>query len=223
MRTLLSWSSGKDSAWALHQLQTSYNTEVVALVTTISEDVGRVAMHATRRKLLQRQAKAAGLPLIEVLIPRPCSNQQYQHCFGNALKSAAQRFQVNHIAFGDLFLTDIRQYREQQMTALDFKPIFPLWGLDTTQLANDMINAGQKAQLTCIDPKQMPQALAGRAFDHQLLEELPSHVDPCGENGEFHSFCWSSPAFKTDIAIITGDTVERDGFIFTDLLEATNP
>ncbi len=219
MRTLLSWSSGKDSAWTLHRLQNTDEHEVVALITTFSEDVNRVAMHATRHRLVRRQAELAGLPLVEVKIPRPCSNAEYEQRFGSALRQAAQRFNTEQIAFGDLFLADIRSYRERQMATLGFNPIFPLWAEDTSKLAIDMLNGGLRAQLTCIDPRVMPRELAGRAFDRELLNDLPDDVDPCGENGEFHSFCWSSPSFHEDIPITIGQTVERDGFIFTDLLE----
>ncbi len=219
MRTLLSWSSGKDSAWALHCLQATGAAEVVALVTSISEDVGRVAMHATRRKLLQQQAQAIGLPLLEVLLPRPCSNAEYELRFSAALSTLRRKFNVDQIAFGDLFLRDIRAYRERQMAGLNFTPLFPLWGKDTANLARTMLAGGLQARLSCIDPRVMPVELAGRAFDQQLLDDLPEQVDPCGENGEFHSFCWSSPSFSNDINITIGETIERDGFVFTDLLE----
>ncbi|VTR98392.1 Uncharacterized protein OS=Isosphaera pallida (strain ATCC 43644 / DSM 9630 / IS1B) GN=Isop_2404 PE=4 SV=1: ATP_bind_4 [Gemmata massiliana] len=218
-RVLLSWSSGKDSAWALHDLRRRGDVEVVGLVTTLNEAFGRVAMHGVRAELVQAQADAAGLPLWPVPLPWPCSNDEYETRM-RALVEKARAEGVTAFAFGDLFLADIRAYREQQLAGTGITPLFPIWGTapDTPALARTMIGAGFRATLTCVDPKRLSPAFAGREFDSALLADLPADVDPCGENGEFHTFCHSGPIFDRAIPVRVGDVVERDGFCFADLL-----
>lgn len=216
-RALLSWSSGKDSAWALHVLKQRGDLEVVGLLTTLNQVHDRVAMHAVRHELLELQAAAAGLPLLVVPIPSPCSNDEYEAAMRAALERAAE-MGVTRMAFGDLFLEDIRAYREQKLAGTGIEPVFPLWGLPTPELARDMLSGGLRARLTCVDPKQLPARFAGREFELQLLRELPVAVDPCGERGEFHTFAYDGPMFSQRIAIEAGEVVERDGFIFADLL-----
>lgn len=220
-RTAISWSSGKDSAWTLHRLQQDPCTELVALVTTVNAEFERVAMHAVRRELLQAQADAAGLPLLEVEIPYPCSNADYEARM-RALVERLHDMQVTHMAFGDLFLTDVRAYREKQLKGTGIEPVFPLWERPTRELAREMISGGLRAVLTCVDPRRLPVQFGGRSYDEALLRELPGDVDPCGENGEFHSFAWAGPMFRHAIAVQVGETIERDGFIFTDLTPATD-
>ncbi|HEX8255122.1 MAG TPA: ATP-binding protein [Thermoanaerobaculia bacterium] len=215
-KTLLSWSSGKDSAWSLHRLRADDRYEVVGLLTTINSAYDRVAMHAVRTDLLQRQADAAGLPLLRVAIPRPCSNEEYEAAM-SAVTRTAEADGIEYIAFGDLFLEDIRAYREEKLAATKLRPLFPLWGSDTRELAKEMIDGGLRARLTCVDPRVLPREFAGRDFDARLLDELPAHVDPCGERGEFHSFAYDGPMFSNAIPIVTGEIVERDGFVFADL------
>ncbi len=220
-KVLLSWSSGKDSAWALHVLRQQSELEVVGLISTINEQFDRVAMHAVRTTLLQQQAESVGLPLRLVRLPFPCSNEVYEERM-SALVSAAQVEGIEGIAFGDLFLADVRQYRETMMAGTGIAPLFPLWGLPTAELAQEMIAGGLRAQITCIDPRLLPAALAGREYNRDFLAELPPGVDPCGENGEFHSFAFNGPMFSCPVAFNVGETVERDGFIFTDLLPAND-
>jgi len=215
---ILSWSSGKDSAWSLHELRALAGAEVRALITSFNEQADRVAMHAVRRELVQAQADAAGLPLVEVGLPWPCSNEDYEQVFGQALQSAATKFNVTKIAFGDLYLADIRSYRERQMSDLGLDPLFPLWQRPTAQLARDMIAGGLRATLTCVDPTRLDPAFVGRDFDAALLDELPNDVDPCGENGEFHTFTWSGPMFDQSVDIRLGEKVTRDGFCFADVV-----
>ena len=216
-RLLLSWSSGKDSAWALHVLRQKNEYDIVGLVTTINENFSRVAMHGVREELLKAQAEAAGLPLWRVPLPHLCANDEYERRMRDLI-ARARNAGVTHMAFGDLFLEDIRAYREQQLAGTGIAPVFPLWGLDTRQLAHAMIGAGLRAKLSCVDPKQLARDFAGRTFDETLLADLPAGVDPCGERGEFHSFCHAGPMFDRPIAITTGEVVERDGFVFADLL-----
>lgn len=217
LKTILSWSSGKDSAWTLYRLRTDPRYEVIALLTTINSAADRVAMHAVRTELLRAQARSAGLPLWELPIPSPCSNEQYEavmrQTIGRAEAEGAECF-----AFGDLFLEDIRAYREQQLAATKLRPVFPLWGSDTGELAREMIRGGLGARITCIDPKTMPRAFAGCEFDSDFLSALPANVDPCGERGEFHTFAYRGPMFTTPVTIVSGVVVERDGFVFSDLL-----
>jgi uncharacterized protein (TIGR00290 family) len=219
-RVALSWSSGKDSAWCLHLLRQDASIEVVALITTLNEQFDRVAMHAVRRELLETQAESAGLPLWTVPLPWPCSNEQYE----SRMRSLCQRAvaeNVHSIAFGDLFLAAIRAYRERQLQGTGLEPLFPVWQLPTGPLAQDMIAAGFRAKITCVDPKVLPAEFAGREFDSGLLADLPPGVDPCGENGEFHSFVYGGPMFRKPIAVRTGEALARDGFIFSDVLLAT--
>ena len=213
----LAWSTGKDSAWALHTLRQQGDIEIVALLTTVNRTHQRVAMHAVRESLLDVQAEAAGLPVVKVSIPSPCRNSEYE----DAMRAAMDRARaegVTQVAFGDLFLDDIRRYREEQLAKCGMTPIFPLWGLNTSQLARDMIAGGLSAYVTCVDPKQLDPSFAGRKFDPQLLADLPAHVDPCGENGEFHTFASAGPMFCHPIKVERGNIVERDGFVFADLL-----
>lgn len=214
---LLSWSSGKDSAWALYQLQQSTDYVVVGLVTTINQEFERVAMHAVRLQLLHMQAEAAGLPLHTIRLPWPCSNEAYEvrmSAFIGKVKSMG----IEHMAFGDLFLEDVRAYREKQLADTGITPVFPIWGIPTDTLAQKMVAAGLKAVLTCVDPTQLAPGFAGRVYDARLLAELPATVDACGERGEFHSFAFAGPMFNHSIDIQVGETVERDGFVFADLL-----
>lgn len=221
-RLLLSWSSGKDSAWSLHVLRQTGEFEIAGLVTTLNEAFDRVAMHAVRRELLEAQAAAAGLPLWPVSLPWPCSNEEYEKRMG-ALVAKARDAGITHMAFGDLYLEDIRRYREAKLAGTGVTPVFPLWGLPTRPLAADMIAGGLKAVLTCVDPRRLDRRFAGRTFDAGLLGELPSTVDPCGENGEFHTFCFAGPMFRAPIAVRGGDVVERDGFVFADLVPSATP
>jgi uncharacterized protein (TIGR00290 family) len=215
---LLAWSSGKDSAFALHVLR-ERGLEVVGLLTTVSEAHERVAMHAVRLELLRLQAEAVGLPLVEARIPSPCPNEVYEAAMAAALAAARERG-VSAVAFGDLYLEDVRRYREERMAGTGLTPLFPLWGRPTRELAEQMIESGQQAVLTCVDPRAVPRELVGRAFDRALLRDLPAGADPCGENGEFHSFAWDGPAFRCPVPVRVGERVEREGFVFADLLPA---
>jgi uncharacterized protein (TIGR00290 family) len=217
LKTLLSWSSGKDSAWTLHTLRNDPRYEVIGLVTTVNRAADRVAMHAVRSELLRRQAKAVGVPLRVVEIPSPCSNDEYEAAMGKCVADAVTEG-VDCFAFGDLFLEDIRAYREQKLAASGVTPVFPIWGIDTTKLANDMIAGGLRARITCVDPRAIPRDFAGRDFDASLLASLPAGADPCGERGEFHTFAYDGPMFQTPVAIASGEIVERDGFVFADIL-----
>lgn len=217
-RVLLSWSSGKDSAWALYMLRQNPEVEVVGLLTTVNSAFDRVAMHAVRRELLEAQAQAVGLPLLVVPIPWPCSNEAYEAAMEAALQEAQARWNMTHVAFGDLFLEDIRHYREEKLAQhTDLTPLFPLWDIPTDRLAQEMTAAGLRARLTCVDPRHLPPSFAGREFDATLLTDLPAGVDPCGEAGEFHTFAYAGPMFASPVAIQAGEVVERDGFYFADL------
>lgn len=218
-RVLLSWSSGKDSAWTLHVLRQQRDVEIVGLLTTFNEAAGRVAMHAVRRALVEAQASAAGLPLWPVLLPWPCSNAEYEQRMSAVIDRARQEG-ITHVAFGDLFLQDVRDYRIRQLSGTGVEPLFPLWGspADTPGLARRMLDGGLRAVLTCVDPKQLPESFAGRPYDAALLADLPPDVDPCGERGEFHTFCFRGPMFASEIAVQVGETLSRDGFCFTDLV-----
>jgi uncharacterized protein (TIGR00290 family) len=215
-RAWMSWSSGKDSAFALERAVRQPNLEVTALLTTLSEAYSRVAMHGVREQLLERQAAAIGLPLVKVMLPTPCTNETYEAKMATAL-AGATRDGVDTVVFGDLFLADLRRYREEKLASVGMRAEFPLWGADTRELAASMVRAGLGAVLTCVDPKKLPRSFAGRAFDDALLAALPDGVDPCGENGEFHTFTWSCGAFREPVAIEVGETVERDGFGFADV------
>jgi len=216
-RILLSWSSGKDSAWSLHVLRERAEYEVVGLLTTFNEEAGRVAMHAVRRELVERQAAAAGLPLWAVPLPWPCSNEQYESLMARACAKAVSEG-IEGIAFGDLFLEDVRAYRERQMQDSGLKPIFPVWGKPTRALAEEMIASGTRAKLTCIDTGKLDRSFAGREFDDALLSDLPAGVDPCGEQGEFHSFVYAGPMLNGVLPVSVGETVVRDQFVFADLI-----
>lgn len=216
-RALVSWSSGKDSAWALHEVKLAGELEVVGLLTTVNETHERVAMHAVRRSLLVAQAASAGIPLWEVSIPWPCSNEQYEAAMGTAMQRA-QSEEIEAVIFGDLYLEDIRAYREEKLAPSGIDPIFPLWKRPTAQLAREMIDGGLIAHITTVDPKQAPPSLLGKRFDHAFLDALPPTVDPCGENGEFHSFVSAGPMLSRALPIRVGEFVERDGFHFADLL-----
>src|SRR5258707_3895170 len=218
-KVLLSWSSGKDSAWALHVLRQQGEYEIAGLVTTINSAFDRVAMHSTRRALVEQQAEAAGLPLMPVPLPWPCSNADYERIMKTACDQAVSQG-VTAIAFGDLFLADIRAYRERQLKDTGLEPLFPLWQIPTDELAREMIHAELRAKLVCIDPSKLAPEFAGRDFDEQLLADLPPGVDPCGENGEFHSFVHAGPMFSREIPIVMGERVQRDGFWFCDVLPA---
>jgi uncharacterized protein (TIGR00290 family) len=217
MRTLLSWSSGKDSAWALHALRRRGDVTVVGLVTTVNAAFDRVAMHGVRRELLEAQAQAAGLPLHALPIPYPCPNEDYERIMGTFVAEQAAAG-IEAMAFGDLFLQDIRRYREAKLAGTGIAPLFPLWGIDTGKLAREMIAGGLEAYVTCVDPSKLPASFAGRRFDADFLADLPAGVDPCAENGEFHTFACAGPMFAQPIAVAPGDVVTRDGFVFCDLV-----
>jgi len=214
---ILSWSSGKDSAWTLHTLQQDPNYEVVGLLTTVNVEHERVAMHGVRAALLQQQADAAGLPLHTLDLPYPCSNDEYETIMQQFV-SVMQDNSIRHIAFGDLFLEDIRAYREQQMQGTGITAVFPLWEIPTQQLARDMIAGGIEAHITCVDPAKLSAEFAGRCFDQALLNDLPENVDPCGENGEFHTCVTAGPMFRHAINVERGEVITRDNFVFADLL-----
>ena len=216
-RILLSWSSGKDSAWSLQVLRQRGEYEVVGLLTTFNGEADRVAMHAVRRELVERQAAAAGLPLWAVPLPWPCSNEQYEALMAQTCAKAVAEG-IEGVAFGDLFLEDVRAYREKQMKDTRLDPIFPVWGLPTSALAQEMIASGTRAKLTCIDTKKLDRSFAGREFDQALLAALPEDVDPCGERGEFHSFVYAGPMLNALVPVSVGATVVRDQFVFADLI-----
>jgi uncharacterized protein (TIGR00290 family) len=213
----LAWSSGKDSAWALHIVRKTGDFDIVALLTTVNSSYSRVAMHGVRETLVEMQAEAAGLPLVRVPIPAQCRNQDYEQAMSEAM-SRAKAEGVIHVVFGDLFLEDIRAYREKQLASCGMKGVFPLWHRDTRQLADEMLEGGLTAYVVCVDPAKLDRAFAGRRFDCDFLESLPPGVDPCGENGEFHSFASAGPMFRLPIRVEMGEIVERDGFVFADAL-----
>ncbi|HEX3661533.1 MAG TPA: ATP-binding protein [Acidobacteriaceae bacterium] len=213
---LLSWSSGKDSAWALHRLRQNGACHLAGLLTTLNSAFDRVAMHSTRRALLEAQARAAGLPLVTIPLPWPCSNLDYETRMREACASAVASH-VEFVAFGDLFLEDVRRYREEHLAGTGLQPVFPLWKQDTRRLAEEMIDGGLRARLVCVDPRQLPAEFAGREFNTDLLRDLPPGVDPCGENGEFHTCVYAGPMFREPIPIEAGEVVERDGFVFADV------
>jgi uncharacterized protein (TIGR00290 family) len=216
-KILLSWSGGKDSAWALHLLREMGEFKVSGLLTTVNEQLRRVAIHGFREELLELQAERTGLPLWKIDLPFPCTNEEYEARMAVACARAA-REGFEGVAFGDLFLEEIKAYRVAKLAGTGLQPIFPLWGLPTAALAEEMIAAGLRARLTCVDPKKVPANFAGREWDAKLLRELPVGIDPCGENGEFHSFAWAGPMFSKEIDVKTGERIERDGFVYADLL-----
>jgi len=214
-RVLLSWSSGKDSAWALHLLHRQPGLEVVGLLTTLNSEFDRVAMHGTRRYVLEAQAAAACLPLWIIPLPWPCSNEIYEARMAEACRRAVDQH-VEAIAFGDLFLADVRAYREKQLHGTGLEPLFPLWQIPTAQLARDMIAGGLRTKIVCVDTKQLDASFAGREFDSGFLRDLPAHIDPCGERGEFHTCAYAGPMFAEPVPLEPGEVVARDGFVFAD-------
>ena len=222
MKILLSWSSGKDSAWTLHVMRRDRTGEIGALLTSVNEAAGRVSMHGVREEILRAQADAAGLPLITIPLPWPCTNEIYEERMRAVVQQAAADG-YTHVAFGDLFLEDVRRYREDRLAGTDLAPLFPLWGLPTAALAREMIAGGLRARVTCLDPRVMPRELIGAEFDGHLLDALPQAVDPCGERGEFHTCATAGPMFSSPIHVETGEVVEREGFVFGDLKKGTAP
>jgi uncharacterized protein (TIGR00290 family) len=218
-RTCLHSVSAFRRAWALHEVRRTSDVEVVGLLTTVTAEFGRVSMHAVRETLLDRQAEALGLPCLKVRIPWPCPNERYEREMDRAL-AEARAAGVSRVVFGDLFLADVRAYREAKMAGSGIEPLFPVWGRDTTQLARDMLAGNLQATLTCVDPRRLDRSFAGRAFDEALLAALPAGVDPCGENGEFHTFVSAGPMFSAPLNVVVGEVVEREGFIFADVLPA---
>jgi uncharacterized protein (TIGR00290 family) len=217
MKILLSWSSGKDSAWALHTLRREGRGEVAALLTSVNDAAGRVSMHGVREEILRSQADAAGLPLITIPLPWPCSNEIYEARLRVAVDCAvADGF--THVAFGDLFLEDVRKYREDKLAGTGLAPLFPLWGRPTPQLAREMIAGGIRARVSTLDPRVMPRELIGAEFDEALLARLPPSVDPCAERGEFHTCVTAGPMFDRALNVVTGEIVDREGFVYGDLL-----
>jgi uncharacterized protein (TIGR00290 family) len=216
-KALIAWSSGKDSAWALHEARRSGEFDIVGALTTVTDAFGRVSMHGVREELLTAQLEAAGLPAITVRIPYPCPNEIYEREMAAAIADAKQNG-VSHIIFGDLFLEDIRAYREEKLKGTGITPVFPLWQQPTGALAKKMIDGGVEAHLAVVDLKKLPADFAGRRFDAALIDSLPAGADPCGENGEFHSFVSAGPMLAWSIPVKVGETVERDGFAFADLL-----
>jgi uncharacterized protein (TIGR00290 family) len=219
-RALLSWSSGKDSAWALHKMRSSLpaeGVEITGLLTTFNQVADRVAMHAVRRTLVQAQAAATGLPLRAVELPWPCSNQEYESRMAEACRAAVADG-IETIVFGDLFLRDVREYRERALAGSGIEPLFPLWEIPTRGLAREMMRGGLRARITCVDKKQIDAGFAGREFDEALLADLPPEADPCGENGEFHTFAYAGPMFQHPIPVAAGELRDADGFLFADLL-----
>ena len=215
-KCIVSWSSGKDSAWLVHVLRSRSDVEIGALMTTINGPAQRVAMHAVRVELLEAQAAALGLPLWKILIPSPCPNEAYEQAMAAAVaRAVAEGF--THVAFGDLFLEDVRRYREERLAGTGLTPMFPLFGADTAALAREMVASGLAARITCVNPAVLDRRFAGRDFDAALLADLPPDIDPCGERGEFHTCSYDGPMFHDAVPIETGDTVDRDGFVFTDL------
>jgi uncharacterized protein (TIGR00290 family) len=218
-KALVAWSSGKDSAWALHEVRRAGALEVVGLLTTVTSEFGRVSMHAVREALLDAQAAAVGLPVRKVWIPWPCPNERYEEEMSRAL-AEARAAGVGHVVFGDLFLEDVRAYRVARLAGTGVDPVFPLWGRDTARLAREMLDGGVTATLTCVDPRALAPTFAGRAFDAALLADLPAGVDPCGERGEFHTFVSAGPMLAAPVRVAPGEIVTREGFVFADLLPA---
>jgi uncharacterized protein (TIGR00290 family) len=214
-RVLLSWSSGKDSAWTLHVLRRDPSIELCGLLTTLNTEFDRVAMHGTRRSVLEAQAAAAGLPLWIVPLPWPCSNEIYEQRMAEVCQRAIDE-RIDAVAFGDLFLTEVRAYRERQLAPTGLEPLFPLWEIPTDALAREMIAGGLRARLSCVDTQQLPSEFAGREFDETLLRDLPAGTDPCGEKGEFHTCVYGGPMFTAPLPLETGEIVTRDRFVYAD-------
>lgn len=216
-KAIMSWSTGKDSAFALDEIRRAGEIEVVGLLTTVTTAFGRVSMHGVREALLDLQAAALGLPCWKVPIPSPCPNEVYEREMGRVL-GEVRRLGVDRVIFGDLFLEDLRRYREAKLAEVGMSAVFPLWLRDTSALARDMIGSGLRATVTCVDPRKLDRSSVGREFDAALLDALPGDVDPCGENGEFHTFAWAGPMFTRAISVTVGEVVEREGFVFADVL-----
>jgi uncharacterized protein (TIGR00290 family) len=216
-QVLLSWSSGKDSAWTLHLLRQQRDVKVAALVTTFNSAANRVAMHAVRRALVEAQAERTGIPLWTVELPWPCSNQEYEDRM-LVVYQRAKLEGITAVAFGDLFLQDIRDYRLRQLEGTGLEALFPVWHTPTRDLAEEMIAAGVNAKITCVDPSKLAKSFAGRDYDLAFLQALPAGIDPCGENGEFHTFVHGSPVFSRPLEVRVGEVVERDGFVFADVV-----
>ena len=216
-KVMISWSSGKDSCYSLMEILKNDKYQVAGLLTTVTRAFNRVSMHGVREALLEKQAEELHLPLMKAEIPSPCSNQQYEQIMGGVMEKI-KSMGISHMVFGDIFLEDIRKYREEKLAPTGITPIFPLWGRNPKKLAEEIIQAGIKAKIVCLDPRKLSREFAGRIYDEKLLRELPPEVDPCGENGEFHTFVFGCPAFEhKEIRLQTGVTVERDGFVFTDI------
>jgi uncharacterized protein (TIGR00290 family) len=220
-KALISWSSGKDSAWTLHRMRQSGKYEIAGLLTTMNASFDRVAMHGTRRALLEAQAEAVGLPLYPVPLPWPCSNEQYEAAMREACAQAIANG-IEVIAFGDLFLEDVRRYREEKLSGTGLTPVFPLWGLPTHALVREMIARGLRARITCVDLQKLPKEFAGRDLDESVLDAMPPDVDPCAERGEFHTAVYAGPMFQNAIPVEGGEIVERDGFVFADVMVAAS-
>ena len=221
-KVIMAWSGGKDSAEALWRLQKDPSYEVAGLLTTVTETYQRISMHGVRVALLEAQAAALGLPLFQVLIPTQCSNADYEAKMGAAIAPLLEQG-VTAMGFGDLFLEDIRAYRERMLAPTGLQPLFPIWGEPTAALARAIVAAGFRATLCCVDPRALAPEYAGRSYDTSLLEELPASVDPCGENGEFHTFVFDGPNFSRPVAVLPGERVEREGFWFFDLVPGPTP
>ena len=217
MKALVSWSSGKDSAHALAKVRAAGALQVVGLLTTVTRDYGRVSMHGVREEVLELQADAAGLPLHRVAIPAGCVNADYERAMGEAVRHACAAG-VTHVVFGDIFLADVRAYRERMLAGTGIEPVFPLWGSETAALAREMLDSGLAATVACVDPRRVPESFAGRAFDGSLLADLPAGVDACGENGEFHTCVTAGPMFSAPVPLAVGEIARRDGFVFADLI-----
>lgn len=218
-RAWMSWSSGKDSALALHEARAAGRVDVVGLLTTVNAEAGRVAMHGVRRSLLEAQAESLGLPLHVVELPWPCPNDVYEARMAAAI-GVARDAGVESVVFGDLFLQDVRTYRERALDGTGLDPVFPLWGRPTGALAREILEAGVRAVVTCADLAQGARDVAGRWYDAALLAELPPDVDPCGERGEFHTLVVDGPGFARPLDVVVGETVVRDGFAFADVVPA---
>lgn len=220
-KALIAWSSGKDSAWSLHEVRRASNYDVVGALTTVTETFARVSMHGVREEIMRAQHAAAGLPSVVVSIPYPCPNEIYEARMATALDDA-KRQGITHVIFGDLFLEDVRAYREQRLAGTGITPVFPLWQRPTDVLAREMIDGGLETYLVTVDLKQLPKSFSGRRFDRALLADLPEGIDPCGEKGEFHSCVVAGPMFDRRIDVTVGETIERDGFAYTDLIPPRN-